>query len=171
MIAALLSQLDRISRVIAPLMLSIALLIVAMLPFRLPGLARVTPDVALVAVFYWSVYRPDLFPPSSAFLLGLFQDVLTGGPLGASALVLLLVCGLVRSQRRFFLGKSFGVVWWAFGLVAAAASLIGWVAAMVLAFAPIGPAPAMFQWVLTFSMYPFLTWLFARTQASMIEDG
>ncbi len=168
MTAALLLRLDRLSRSIAPLTLSVGLLIVAVLPFRLPGLGRIAPDVALIAVFYWAVYRPDLFPAAAAFLLGLFHDVLIGGPLGASAFVLLLAHGLVRSQRRFFAGKSFPVVWWAFGLVAAGAALIGWIAAMVLAFAPVDIAPALFQWVLTMALYPFLTWLFARTQASVL---
>lgn len=168
MTAALLLRLDRLSRSIAPVTLTIGLLIVAALPLRLPGLARIAPDVALIAVFYWSVYRPDLFPAAAAFAVGLFQDVLIGGPIGVTAFVLLLVHGLVRGQRRFFVGKSFVVVWWAFGLIAAGAGLLGWIAAMALAFAPMSLLPGAFQWLLTLALYPFLTWLFARTQASML---
>lgn len=168
MTAALLLRLDRFSRSVAPLTLCIGLLIMAALPFRLPGFGRVAPDVALIAVFYWSVYRPDLFPAAGAFFLGLFNDVLIGGPLGASAFVLLLVHWLVRSQRRFFVGKSFAVVWWAFGMVAAGAGVIAWLVAMSLALAPVGIAPALVRCVITVALYPFLTWLFARTQSSVL---
>ena len=168
MTAALLLRLDRISRSVAPLTLCIGLLILAVLPIRLPGFGRVAPDVALIAVFYWSVYRPDLFPAAAAFFLGLFNDVLIGGPLGASAFVLLLAHCLVRSQRRFFVGKSFAVVWWAFGMVAAGAGLIAWLVAMALALVPVNVMPAIFRCVLTVALYPFLTWLFARTQYSVL---
>jgi len=168
MTAALLLRLDRISRSVAPLTLCIGLLIMAALPLRLPGFGRVAPDVALIAVFYWSVYRPDLFPAAAAFFLGLFNDVLIGGPLGASAFVLLLAHWLVRSQRRFFVGKSFAVVWWAFGMVAVGAGLIAWLVAMALALVPVSITPALFRCVLTVALYPFLTWLFARTQSSVL---
>lgn len=169
MTSGLLLRLDRFSRAIAPLTLSLGLLMIAALPFRLPGLGRVAPDVALIAVFYWSVYRPDLFPAVAAFLLGLCQDALIGAPLGTSAFVLLLVHALVRSQRRFFAGKSFVVVWWAFGLIAIGAALVKWLTAMMLALAALAIAPALFQWVLTIALFPFLAWLFARTQASVLE--
>ena len=38
---------------------------------------------------------------------------------------LLIVYGLIVSQRRFLHGKSFGVSWWGFMLVAVGASLLG----------------------------------------------
>ena len=77
------------------------------------------PALPLIAVFYWTLYRPDLMPPVAAFVIGLLQDILGGLPLGVSACVLVGVHAAVNTQRRFFIGKSFAVVWLGFALVSA----------------------------------------------------
>src|SRR3546814_14355387 len=73
-----------------------------------------------MAVFYWSIFRADLMTMLGAFLIGLFLDLLSGGPLGLNAATLLLIHELGVSQRRVFLGSSFLVNWTAFALVAGA---------------------------------------------------
>lgn len=168
---ALLLRLDRLARNLTPVALSVLLVMVATLPLYLPFYGPIAPNIALMAGFYWPVYRPDLFPASAAFLVGLWQDILTGAPLGLCAVVMVLMHALLVPQRRFFQGKSFGVVWWAFMLVAAAAVAVMWLLFMALERAPVDPGPALFQLALTIALYPFVTWLFAWVHHSVLRQG
>lgn len=161
-------RLDRTARNLAPMFLCIALVMISALPVNLPGYGRIAPNLALIAVFYWAIFRPDLVTQSGAFAIGLFQDILGGTPLGLQALVLLLVHHAVVSQQRFFAGKSFPVVWWAFATTAAAAGGAIWIATMALNFTLLDPTPAFFQFPLTVAFCPFLTWLLARVHHAVL---
>ncbi len=121
----LLQRLDRFARNLTPLTLSIALVVLSAMPLRIPDFGPISPNVGLIAAYYWGIYRPDLFPAPAAFAVGLWQDVLVGTPLGMNALVLLAIHWFILGQRRFFQGKSFAVVWWAFAMVATAAAVLG----------------------------------------------
>jgi rod shape-determining protein MreD len=167
----LLQRLDRFARNLIPFALSLLLVIVGTLPFQLPGYGLVAANLALMSVFYWSVYRPDLLPPWAAFLIGLLQDILVGTPPGLNALVLLLARAMVVSQGRVFRGKSFLVMWWGFAMVALGAQVLVWLLTTALQFALLDPMPAVFQGVLTVALFPFLTWFFARTQHAILQQG
>jgi rod shape-determining protein MreD len=86
-----LQRLDRLARNCWPFVLSLLLVVASVLPLQLPDFGRVAPNLAVMATFYWAIYRPDLFPAPAAFALGLWLDLLTGTPIGINALVLLLV--------------------------------------------------------------------------------
>ena len=122
----LLQRLDRFARNLIPFALSLLLVIIGTLPLQIPGYGLVAANLALMSVFYWSVYRPDLLPPWVAFLIGLLQDILVGTPPGLNALVLLLARAMVVSQGRVFRGKSFLVMWWGFAMVALGAQVLVW---------------------------------------------
>jgi rod shape-determining protein MreD len=134
---------------------------VASVPFGLPYLSDVTPFLSLMAVYYWSIYRPDLIPAVVVFMGGLLQDVLTGGPIGLLALVLVLVHGIGVSQRGVFLGKSFQVEWWGFGLVTIGAILFAWIAASLYFATFIDSRAFIVQALLTVAIYPLVTRLFS----------
>ena len=167
---ATLHQLDRTARVLTPSIFSFFVVLFAALPFRIPEFGPVAPNVAIMAVFYWGVYRPDRFPIAAAFGLGLWQDILTGAPLGVNALVLLLVYAAVQHQRRLFTGKSFYEVWTVFAIIALATALAVWVLIMLMSSATLNPAPGLFQLVLTVLVYPFATWVFARIHHLVLRD-
>ena len=86
-------------RLLTPGALTLAAVFVSVVPVGLSGLPEVTPFFALMAVYHWSIYRPELLPAPVVFVLGLAQDGLTGGPLGLFALILIVVYGLVSTQR------------------------------------------------------------------------
>ena len=100
-------RLDIIARGLFPAFSVFALLLINLLPLSVPLLSTASPALALMAVFYWSVNRPDLLTAVTAFLLGLLQDLLMGLPLGVSSLVLVLVQTGSASQGRFFHNKPF----------------------------------------------------------------
>lgn len=109
-----------------PTLLGLAGVLVLVLPLRLGEGALPTPIIPLVVVFFWSIYSPDFMPSPSVFLIGLLQDLLTGGPLGLWAMVYLVTQFVVTSQRSYFLGREQKVVWLGFVLAAVGASLILW---------------------------------------------
>lgn len=165
----LLQRLDKVATNLTPFALALVLVLGSSVPLRLPTFGPVAPNLALIAVFYWTIYRPDLLPGVAVLLLGLWQDILVGAPLGLNAVTLLLVHGAIVLQRTFFQGKSFPVIWWAFGLTAALAAGVFWLLTMGYHAAVVDPFPLLFQCALTTAVFPFLTWLFARVHHAILR--
>ncbi len=154
-----------------PVATILLLVFVMMVPWRLPGFGPITPAFTLMAVFYWSIYRPDRLPYVATFCLGIVQDLLSGMPLGMTPLVLLIVQSILISQRRFLLGKSFLVVWWGFMIVAPAAAILSWIVGTMFFGALLAPVPIVVQVAMTILLYPALTWLFGRAHQAMLRYG
>jgi rod shape-determining protein MreD len=163
-------RMDTWVRHMVPISVTLFLLLLTAIPTHLPGFAGVAPVLPLMGVYYWAIYRPDLLPAWAAFLVGVLYDILAGTPLGVHALVLLLVQGVAAGQRRFFLGKSFMVAWWAFGLLAAGSAGLSWILVAILSGQILDPRPVLFQYVLTLGLFPLLTWVLARTQMAFLKD-
>ena len=166
-----LHRLDLEIRGLTPLALTLALALLSVVPLRIPSLAPVTPALTLMAIYFWSIYRPDRLPLVATFLVGLIQDALSGAPLGLTALVLLLAQGVVLSQRRFFHGQAFLFEWWGFMLVAPGAALATWAFTSLYFGVLVTPRPLGFQLLLTIALYPCLAWLFARAQAYLMRPA
>ncbi|RDD63611.1 rod shape-determining protein MreD [Ferruginivarius sediminum] len=162
-------RLDLIARQITPTLLTLALVMVGMVPLHLPDLAPVVPWLALIAVYYWSVHRPDLMPAAAVFAVGLFHDLAAGTALGVGVLVLLLVHVAVVSQRRFFMSRSFMVIWFGFAVIALGACTLSWLLNALLAGTLVDARPAAFQFMTTVAAYPPLAWLFVQVQRSMLR--
>jgi len=158
-------------RHIVPFGVTLGLLLLTAIPTHVPGLADITPMLPMMGVYYWAIYRPDLLPAWAAFVIGLLHDTIAGTPFGVNTLVLLLVQGVSASQRRFFLGKSFLVAWWAFSLLAAGTTGISWALMCILSGRFIDPVPAFFQYLLTVGLFPILTWCLTRTQVAFLKEA
>lgn len=163
-------RMDTWVRHLVPFGVTLLLLLLTAIPTRLPGFAGIAPMLPLMGVYYWAIYRPDLLPAWAAFVVGMLFDIIGGTPLGVNALVLLLVQGTAASQRKFFLGKSFLVAWWAFGLLAGGALGLAWLLVTVLQARPVDPSPVIFEYFVTMGIFPVLTWLLARTQMTFLKD-
>ena len=170
MINKIFQRQDRSARLVAPFFLSLFLVMLSALPVHLPGYGQIAMNVGLITVFYWAIYRPDLFPAFAAFALGLWQDILVGAPIGLHALIFLLTNWAIVSQQTFIQGKSFGVIWWSFSLVALAASILSWVIICGLNVTLVSPMPALFQAVITVGVFPFMVWILARTQHAILRS-
>lgn len=164
-------RMDSWVRHLVPFGVTLAMLLVTAIPTHVPGLAGIVPMLPLMGVYYWAIYRPDLLPAWLAFVIGLLYDIIAGTPLGVNALVLLLVQSVAAGQRRFFLGKSFMVSWWAFGLLAASASGGTWLLVTLLLGRAIDPTPLFFEYLLTMGLFPILTWALARTQMAFLKEA
>ena len=168
MTAVLLHRLDRWVREAAPLAISLLVVIATVVPVRVPEYAFLAPGFVLMAVFYWTVHRPDLMRPWGAFVVGLFDDVLTGAPLGLNALVFVLMHGVIVAQHRFFRGKPFVLVWFAFAVIAFGAHTIASLLALIAGGAPIEPSAMLVRYGLAVAMYPLAGWFLGRAQRAFL---
>ncbi|MBT3171084.1 MAG: rod shape-determining protein MreD, partial [Rhodospirillaceae bacterium] len=96
-------------------------------------------------------------------------DLLTGTPLGLSALVYLLVQVILNSQRTFFHGKPFLVVWWGFSLVMPGIALVSWIIASLYFNTLVPPMPFVIQAVLTILLYPLFAVLLSALHRHMMR--
>lgn len=162
-------RLDHSARNLTPFALAVLLVVLSLVPIRLPGYSPIVPWLTLAAVFFWTAHRPDLLPVWSVFLLGLFADLAGGGPLGVTSLALMVVQAVVKGQRRHILPHPFIVQWVIFALIALGAELLLLVL-HVLAYArALDPQPALFQSLTTIALYPLLALLFVQAQRSFLR--
>lgn len=141
---------------------------IGLLPLPIPGYATLTPAFALMAVYHWSVYRPDLLPSSGLFAVGLAQDLVTGATVPATALVLLLARAAVLRYRRHFVGRPFPFAWAGFAVLASAAALGLWALHCALQFGLLDLRTAMVRGALTIALFPAASLALGRSQRAFI---
>ena len=147
-------RLDQVGREMLPGFFALLLVLVSVVPLPLPQYGRVASALALTAVYYWSLERPNLFPPAIAFELGLLQDLLTGSAIGVTALIFVAVQWVVRTQRRFLIGQPFVLVWWGFLLVALLAAVAEWLLFCLLNFVITPIEPAILRAGIAIALFP-----------------
>jgi len=162
-------SLDLSARRAVPAALTLLLMLFALTPTSVPGLSPVMPMFALMAVYFWSIYRPELLGYGVVFGFGLLEDLLMATPIGSTALVFLLTQWVVVRQQKFFNAKPFVVTWFAFVFVAAGASIIRWLAVGLVSpsgFTPAGPMLACC--LITVAVYPLVGWLLSKAQTKLM---
>lgn len=157
-------RLDVVARSISPFFVTLLLVLFGLVPLQISDLSPIVPSLALIGVFFWSVHRADLMPIWAVFLIGLVQDVLTGGAIGPGIVGLLVAHALVVWQLKFFLSASFAMIWCAFMVVAAAALGVTWILTCIAMVTYVDPDPIFFQYLVTLAFYPCLAWVFLRGQ-------
>ena len=145
MIDIILHRIDSTGRALAPVAVTVMLILGGMSLLAVPGLNSMVPMFGLMGVFYWAIHRPDLFPLSAAFIIGLLYDLLSGGPPGMNTLLLVLAYWVLMTQRRFFLANRFIMLWWGFSLIAIGAGFVQWLAFCLLRLTVINPTPRYFS--------------------------
>jgi rod shape-determining protein MreD len=151
-----------------PIATTVLAALIAIMPLRIPGYAALTPAFALMAVYHWAIYRPDLLPPAGLFVIGLAEDLLTGGPVGVNALLLLLARAAVVRQRRHFVNRNFAFVWSGFTLLTMAAMLGLWALNCLLLLSLSGVRATVFRAVLTIAIFPAASFALGRTQRALM---
>jgi rod shape-determining protein MreD len=162
-------RLDRAGRNLAPFAVTVLLVLVGMMPVRIPYFVAVTPLLVLTSVYYWTIHRPDLLRPAVMFGIGLLQDILTGAPLGLNALVLLAAHGIVVTQRRFFLASTFALMWFGFTLVAVGAGFLEWAIVSVFNATLMRVDAVVAQTVLTLALFPLMAAVFIRIHRAFLQ--
>jgi rod shape-determining protein MreD len=154
---------------LVPILTTIIAAVLAILPLRIPGYAALTPALALMAVYHWTIYRPDLLPAFALFAIGIGEDLLAGSLVGIGPLTLLVTRAVVLQSRRHFVGRPFPFVWAGFTLVAGGALLGLWALHCLLEFSLINPRNTVFRMVLTIAVFPAASFLLGSTQRALID--
>lgn len=137
-------------------------------PAHLPALTVASPVFTLMAVYFWTLHRPELLPFPTVFIAGLLLDMLEGAPLGISSMLLLLAHGLVLSQREHLVMRRFAVVWVGFLVVVATAEALEWGVVSLFYGMLLDVRAFLFQGVLTVAVYPVVSFLLARLQQMLL---
>ncbi len=124
----------------------------------IPHAGLIKPQLVLMAVYYWSIFRPTLVPTWLCFVVGLLLDILSGMPTGLQAFILVLAQSMIRDQRKFLMAQPYISLWAIFGAVAAMAAAIQW-ALFGLANDMQWPAlmPVAASVLVTMSLFPLVT--------------
>jgi len=164
-------KLERGAEGMVPLGIILFFTLLGMVPLGPAGFNTIVPPFGLLALFYWSVYRPDLVGPLAAFMVGFLTDALTGGPLGVFSFLFLMVQAMAANQRQIFLAHSFFVLWWGFAFVAAATGLFGWLAMTAIEgyFMPL--RPVLFQALTAMALFPLMAGFCGRIQRAFLGGG
>ena len=71
--SAVWQHVDLAARKLTPFLFSLVLVVLNLVPLQLPGYSVISPNFALMAVYYWALHRPSLLPSGAVFLVGLPQ--------------------------------------------------------------------------------------------------
>lgn len=148
-------------RLAVPMIVVIAAFFAMTLPIFAP--LPVMPNVALLLVLLWTLYRPQQMPEWTGLPMGLAGDILLGTPVGANGLLLPLFIVLVRYvdgqvRRASWVGD------WLFSIpVLFVYHLALWRLCAFVA-EPIPFLPLATQAAATIAVYPLIAHVFARVQ-------
>ncbi len=161
-------KLDTSARNSAPAAVTILFVLIGVIPLQIPLYGPVASLLPLIALYYWVIHRPDLLPFSVVFGIGLLHDLLTGAPIGVNAFVFLLTAWIILTQRRILAGMPFLIVWWAFAMVAALASLLEWAAYSAIHAEIMPVQPAAYRVMITAALYPIPAGLLHMVQRGFL---
>lgn len=145
---------------LVPTLTVVVAILLTVLPYGFSRGIFTTPAFALIPVFFWATYKPDLLPIPVVFALGLGQDFATAGPVGLWAIVFLLTYGVTLWQREQIEGQPLRVQWLGFAAATAVGLLAGWFLASVYFSRFITPLPSLTQAATTVFIFPLIAWLF-----------
>lgn len=165
----LLQQLDDRGRRFLPFLITLLMILLTVVAGPLPDVAAITPLFTLMAVYYWSVYRPDLLRMPGLFILGIILDALTRLPLGLSSLSFMVTAQLVQSQRHIFSDQSYPTLWLGFAVVVTCLQTMHWLILSLLAWHALPLWPLLLQSLFTLALFPVCAWLLILLQRYIVR--
>ncbi len=150
------NKLDHFARNLAPAATMLLVMVVGLVPLQLPYYGPISPALPLIVVYYWTIRRPDLLPGWSVFAIGLFEDLVSGGLMGVSALSYVLMMWVVHRQGRFFRGFAFMVQWTIFAPLCLAIGVLQWLTVVAVSTMMLPILPVLVGALLTSALFPVL---------------
>lgn len=161
----------RIVMTVVPFIMAVICVLLSFVPVgRIFG-SSVTPAFAFMAIYYWGVVRPEMFPPVAVFAVGLILDLMSGGPIGLWAFVYVATYALVITQRFMLVNAPFSAFWFGFILASLFAAFISWIAASFFFGGLVAFSPIFWHMAVTIAVFPLFAFIFGRVQARVLATG
>ncbi len=164
-------RLDSGARRSLPFVTTLVFTLLGVVAWPLPHFGPVAPPLGLIALYYWTIHRPDLFRPGMAFTIGLLSDIINFLPPGLSALLFVAAHQLVLRQRRFFAGHSFLMTWFGFVLMMSLVMTLEWLLLCLIRWQGLPFFPVFMQALLAMVFFPLPCWLLIRLQRMAFSQG
>jgi len=146
----------RLAGRLIPFLIAIALVVVANLPISFTGGLLPAPVLALAAIYFWALARPALMPPYAVLVIGLAEDLLSGGPPGLWATGFLAGYVLIDRQQKD-LGELNGAGnLFAFTGVMLVSALTAYLLASAMFVRLLPLPPLLLEGIVTVALYPLL---------------
>lgn len=149
-----LHRLDRTARHALPLLSVIIVLTIEALPWPWEGVVALGSNLVLMAVYYWVLYRPDLFTPITVFLIGLMVDAIGGLPLGLSALGYLILFSALMKLRNLIANHPFFMLWAGFAATVLCFTFWQWLGLCLLHGEVMALSPGLINSLLASLLFP-----------------
>jgi rod shape-determining protein MreD len=162
-------RLDQGLRFAMPSFVALVMTLLSVIIWPLPYLGPVMPPLAFIALYYWSTHRPDLFPSSVAFVLGILNDIINDLPMGISAFLFTIAHQIIWRQRRFFAGHSFFMLWSGFAVAATLLMICQWSLIGLVRWQVVPFFPVFIQTVLAIVIFPLPCWIMIRLQRAALS--
>lgn len=150
---------------ITAMVLTIALsLIFQAAPSRVLSLFDYLPFLPLITLFIWSIRHPRYVAPWLIFMVGLFQDFLTGGILGIWAFAYLIGFSIARVREEDSSGEILLRLWARFAVVTVISTMVALlVGSLAMGLGRlVGFQELLVQTIMTLLAFPIAAGLFAR---------
>lgn len=134
--------------------------ILCAIPKYIWGINYIMPVLTLIPVFYWGRWQTAEITYWLVFIIGLLTDVVSGLPLGLSALLYILFLLILHKQAKYMHNEGFAIVWGYFILLLSVISMIEWVLMSFSGNQAHAALAAILQLLITASCYPFFHKLF-----------
>ena len=139
-----------------PLLVSVVWLMISFIPLRSEISANARPMIGLMCVYFWVIYRPDLFNLWSVFILGVISDVLSIAPLGIFLFMYLVMYLTVNNLIKYINDKTFEIMWSGLIILLPVVMLSGWLL-MSVYYTQFIPVKGMFfSYLLSIALYPLI---------------
>ena len=125
---------SRIVGSVIPATLAILGVLIANVPVSFLGGIVPPPLLGLMPVYFWCLVRPDLMRPFWALIIGLLEDVLSGGPPGVWAVSFVVTYAAIDRQRG------------AFAVLSGLGAILGFATAAAIACATAYCVVALYYW-------------------------
>lgn len=151
--------------------LAIIFVVLNLSSFSIVNLAKIMPLFDLMAVFYFAFFR-KIYAIWFLFLLGLWHDAITGGILGLTSLLYIMLVKLFATiNNRLFLKENFNYIWYQFIVFSALYLLLKWSALMLLNGQFYSFLLPFIQWLMAISLYVIMHKFFDYLSVKMFGDA
>ena len=149
---------------------SVLLILIGFIPTYLPFSHYFRPDFGLISVYFWTLYRNDIFGIFSAVFLGLIVDTLCGVYLGTNMLVYIFCEVLTIAINRFADTKPFIVSWIGFSIVCLMSLGLKWVIFSALNHRFLSLMFILITYISTVLIYPLIAQMNMSLQNRYLSD-